>query len=444
MAITPLPPFADGQTIAVVGDSITHNGSWHRFLADYYLCRFPERRLRFVNLGVSGDSCAGALARLDWDISRYRADYVVVMFGMNDVNRGLYAADRQGAEVEAARQAALAAYRRNLAQLLAALDRLFTPAQRVVCSPTIYDEYVDWPEPRLPGCDSLGLAQAAALAEAVAGEAGWSFFPMREAFLARTRREQQRDPAFSFVGRDRVHPLPEGHFLMASAWLQAQGLAGDYPAARLDASGRPGPCQRCRLFDAAAQPGRLAFTMQTEQLPFVLTPDSFAALFAAELAALNRQTLTVTGLAAGQWQLRCGPTPLVVADAAAWAAGGDLAALPEAPDRSQAAAVVSLDCERHRQVCERIRNPAAARFFVGLERQRLNALGQPLPADEFAAAEALLPLSQPFFQGLYRSLLTYGPPAAAAEVEAGVRELEERIDVAKRPQAHRYELVRLD
>ena len=31
------------------GDSITHGGRYHEFVADYYLTRFPEADIRFVN-----------------------------------------------------------------------------------------------------------------------------------------------------------------------------------------------------------------------------------------------------------------------------------------------------------------------------------------------------------------------------------------------------------
>lgn len=55
--------FKDGETVCFLGDSITHGGRFHSFVYDYYLTRFPERTIRFVNAGVSGDSAGGALGR---------------------------------------------------------------------------------------------------------------------------------------------------------------------------------------------------------------------------------------------------------------------------------------------------------------------------------------------------------------------------------------------
>lgn len=56
--------FKDGETVCFLGDSITHGGRFHSYVYDYYLTRFPDRTVRFVNAGISGDS-AGA-RRVGW------------------------------------------------------------------------------------------------------------------------------------------------------------------------------------------------------------------------------------------------------------------------------------------------------------------------------------------------------------------------------------------
>lgn len=85
--------FRDGETVCFLGDSITHGGRFHSHVYDYYLTRFPERAIRFVNAGVSGDSARGAMGRLAEDVIDKRPSAVVVMLGMNDVGRGNYVAD---------------------------------------------------------------------------------------------------------------------------------------------------------------------------------------------------------------------------------------------------------------------------------------------------------------------------------------------------------------
>ena len=86
-----MPAFADGPRIVVLGDSLS---------AGYDLppgASFPEKLAKalaaegveaeIVGAGVSGDTTAGGLARLDW--STAEADGVVVQLGGNDMLRGI-------------------------------------------------------------------------------------------------------------------------------------------------------------------------------------------------------------------------------------------------------------------------------------------------------------------------------------------------------------------
>ena len=52
------------------------------------------RPIRFVNAGISGDTSAGGLNRVDWVLSR-APDLVVVALGANDGLRGLDPAETE-------------------------------------------------------------------------------------------------------------------------------------------------------------------------------------------------------------------------------------------------------------------------------------------------------------------------------------------------------------
>ena len=82
--------FLDGDKICLVGDSITHSGTFHSHIFLYYATRFPERRVTFMNCGISGDSASGMQRRLDWDVFARSPSVVTVSAGMNDVGRSLY------------------------------------------------------------------------------------------------------------------------------------------------------------------------------------------------------------------------------------------------------------------------------------------------------------------------------------------------------------------
>ncbi|MGB7263242.1 MAG: arylesterase [Albidovulum sp.] len=93
------PSFAEPVEIVALGDSLT---AGYGLAPDDGFVPQLQRWLRtngadvtVVNAGVSGDTTAGALARLDWALST-TADAVIVTLGGNDLLRGLSPAEAKG------------------------------------------------------------------------------------------------------------------------------------------------------------------------------------------------------------------------------------------------------------------------------------------------------------------------------------------------------------
>jgi acyl-CoA thioesterase-1 len=77
-------PSPERSRVVFLGDSITHG---HRLSAEV---AYPHRiglalGIPVVNAGISGDTTAGGLARLDRDVLAHRPRLVVVELGVNDV-----------------------------------------------------------------------------------------------------------------------------------------------------------------------------------------------------------------------------------------------------------------------------------------------------------------------------------------------------------------------
>ena len=94
----PLHPKASGPLVVFLGDSLTAGLGLAEDQA--YPARVAARLaargtpVRVVNAGVSGDTSAGGLARLDWLLSQ-RPDIIVLGLGGNDGLRGLPLADSE-------------------------------------------------------------------------------------------------------------------------------------------------------------------------------------------------------------------------------------------------------------------------------------------------------------------------------------------------------------
>ncbi len=78
------PAPKDGDTVVFLGDSITWQDYYPEYVEAYYFRRHPDRKIRFVNLGVRGDTSAGVVQRLERDLYTLDPDLVFVMLGMND------------------------------------------------------------------------------------------------------------------------------------------------------------------------------------------------------------------------------------------------------------------------------------------------------------------------------------------------------------------------
>lgn len=91
-ASTPAAPVTDAPVILALGDSLTagyglaQSQAWPTLLqAKLKAAGLPHR---VVNAGVSGDTSAGGLARLDWQLSQ-KPGIVVLELGGNDGLRGM-------------------------------------------------------------------------------------------------------------------------------------------------------------------------------------------------------------------------------------------------------------------------------------------------------------------------------------------------------------------
>ena len=104
-------PFEPGDRVCSLGDSITKGGSYHQLLEIFYAVRFPDRTTDFFNCGVGGDRANAILSaqrfRLETDVLGHNPTVIVVMLGMNDVERNLYRPQADNESTQAARKAAL-------------------------------------------------------------------------------------------------------------------------------------------------------------------------------------------------------------------------------------------------------------------------------------------------------------------------------------------------
>ena len=203
------------MTIAFVGDSITHNpDSYKSTVEHFYMTRYPDRKITFVNKGIGGNDSADVLARFDWDVmdcEGKKPDAALVMLGHNDVGKSYYddIADN-GRDWH---------YNRFIQYYPELINKFIeNDIPVVVISPTVYDE---WDDPALTGvnysCEEIGanrtgLTRFTEFIKSFAETEKLQYIPMHETTTAITAELRAENPEIGtiFTGADRTHPTAAG------------------------------------------------------------------------------------------------------------------------------------------------------------------------------------------------------------------------------------------
>jgi lysophospholipase L1-like esterase/pimeloyl-ACP methyl ester carboxylesterase len=420
--VTVVPQFQSGDVVSFIGDSLTHSRKWHKYVVDYYLTRFPDRKIQFHNAGISGDSAAGALARFDTDIAPQHPTVAVLMLGMNDVRRDLYASEGN----LDARQKALDNYRDNMTKLVARLKDI--GVQRfifIVSSP--FDETAQLATPNLPGVNEAVRMTIPILRDLALANHG-TLVDFNTPLLELNQEGQRANPAYTLIGPDRVHPADPGMMVMAYTFLKAQDVPALVSKMTLDAKNdAASECIRCRI------DGHL---VAETSLPFPIEPSAQEALKLVPIAMqLDQEILAFSHLAPGRYRLTIDKKAAGEYEAADLAKGINLAFNPQAPQYRQAQEILTLNQQRHK-LATSLRDVAKVEENI-LRPRRVS--GDDEAAVKDALKQYLAANQNPYYTSLINSYNKTKP--RLADVQHQMEELDARLEKLRIPQSHTYELA---
>jgi lysophospholipase L1-like esterase len=391
-----VPQFRDGDTVVFLGDSITHSRKWHRYVMDYYLTHFPERRIRYINAGSSGDTAAGALKRLERDVLVHHPTVVVTMLGMNDVNRSLYTALEPTDIILAGRRTSLDNYRANMTKLAGQLraggvrDLVF-----IISSP--FDDTAKIDTPNQPGVNKA-LQECGVFLRELAAKVDGTVVDFNTPMVGINIDHQKLDPSFTIVGPDRVHPGEPGMLVMAYAFLDAQNVPRT-----IGENALPLPV------DAGARPA-LAW------IPFDWR--------------FNSQVYQQKGLESGTYDIVIDGQAIAVYRAEDLDAGVNLAPAPT-PQRKQAELAMELS-EKRRALMVTLRDIARFEDSVG------NASDPEVREAWLQKLKARSESQYSYYNGLAQRYVKMKP--AEAETRAAIDRMSDELNRAVQPAPHHYEV----
>jgi lysophospholipase L1-like esterase len=332
----------DGDTVVFLGDSITAARTYGKIVENYTLLRYPDRKVRFVNAGVGGDTAAGGLKRLERDVLVHKPTVVLVAYGINDIGWGTKADDEhKNAYLHGIRGIVETCKKRDIrVYICSAANTAEDPAKaedgflQKMC-----DEGMELSR-------SLG-GSAIDVQRAMRG--------VQKRIWAANAKVADKTKHDTLHTPDGVHLNDLGQLAMAFAILKGLGAPVDVSSVEIDVDGaKLITAKGCTVKGLTSKDGALEFTRLDEGLPFnygLFYPLNYRYIPVPD--ELNRYTLTTKNLPKGNYEVTVDGRGLGKYTAEQLGAGVNIAFAtadpwqPGGPWEAQASVLKSLTDARH-------------------------------------------------------------------------------------------------
>ena len=209
----------EGSRVCCLGDSLTEMGYWI-YNINGYLSDIGSKT-RFYNCGIGGNMSSDAPYYLEDEVLRYDPDYVIVMFGANDVGSYLYCRRYEdGSDAERDRQEEILRRRKRYEANMKIICQMLIQrnVNVILMTPMPFDDYE-----RNTGCDVFygaydELKRCGETVKNISKEMGTEVIELCEQFKA-VEDFFEKDGVRLYMD-DRVHPTENGFKIMASIILK--------------------------------------------------------------------------------------------------------------------------------------------------------------------------------------------------------------------------------
>jgi len=215
-----------GDSVAVIGDSITEQRRYSVYIEEYLTMCQPAADLKQTQFGWSGETSWGFEARMDNDMLRFKSNVATTCFGMND---GGY---------KPMNDATAKRYRDAQTRIVQKLKQAGVRFI-VVGSPGAVDVQTFRNHNReLADMYNKTLAAERDISKEVADKEGVAFADVFDPMVSvMTAAEEKFGKDYHLAGGDGVHPDNNGHLVMAYAFLKGLGCKGDIGTITVDLAG---------------------------------------------------------------------------------------------------------------------------------------------------------------------------------------------------------------
>jgi lysophospholipase L1-like esterase len=316
----------DGDRVVFYGDSITEQRLYTTDIETFILTRFPDRKVSFFHSGVGGDKVSGGKygpinLRLHRDVFDHKPTVVTIMLGMND---GFYRAF--DADI-------FENYKDGYRSIVEAIQKEFPQARLTLLKPSPYDD-VTRPEMLAGGYNKV-LQRFGVFCGELAAEKHALAADLNAPVVDALEKAKAKNSALDvLLIQDRIHPGPAIHWLMAEGVLKSWGAKPEITFVHVDAGTKPtAQVSNTEVSELTKSANHLRWTQMDKALPLPLGPLDTDPLMQLVLSSsdlintLDMETLRVSGITAGSYNLRIDGKEVGEFSAEQLAAGINLALL---------------------------------------------------------------------------------------------------------------------
>jgi lysophospholipase L1-like esterase len=291
---TQLPPNA---RVAIIGDSITEQKQYSKFIDAYLLACTGRKDIKCFQFGWGGETASGFKTREENDLGAFHPNVATFCYGMND-GRYVPYAENIGKD-----------YETNMREVLSKAKALGV-TNIVAGTPGAVDtKYFGKPGGTTPDQYNDNLAHLGAIDKKLAEEFQTAFADVHGEMLgAMAKAKAALGPEYDVCGRDGFHPGPNGHLLMAAAFLKGLGLDGNIGEITVDMKGQATASEGHQITGSNG-----SVELESTKWPFCFDGDAKSSSGTRSIVpfcdfneALNRLTLRVKNLEAAKAKVTWG------------------------------------------------------------------------------------------------------------------------------------------
>lgn len=295
--------FKNGDRVCFIGNSITMNGRYYKYIELFYATRYPESKISFFNCGISGDDAGGILKRIDTDVFAHQPTWAILMIGMNDVRRSLYQKARQNEPgIREKQEQALQTYYTYVDSIVRLLIK--SGSKVVLQTPSIYDQTSLFEAENNFGVNDA-LKKCAGFLKSLSQKYHLPVVDYWDVLNRVNEIVHKKDMQATIIGRDRVHPGVEGHFIMASEFLKMQNAPKYVSELTINVRRqRIVRMQNCTVSNIKYKKGEISFQSLEASLPYpLLSPDFKPDSLIRFTDQFNNEILQVESLKKGNYDV---------------------------------------------------------------------------------------------------------------------------------------------